>query len=93
MTLENEVIDNCANTGSVTGFSGIGGVVGLNAGLIYRCALNENFGNATLNYLGGIAGINIGSSNVEKTYGGSLNYTAGTIDSCTTALRKDNRRA
>lgn len=88
VTLENEVIDNCANTGSVTGFSGIGGVVGLNAGLIYRCALNENFGNATLNYLGGIAGINIGSSNVEKTYGGSLNYTAGTIDSCTTAYGK-----
>lgn len=88
VTLENEVIDNCANTGSVTGFSGIGGVVGLNAGLIYRCALNENFGNATLNYLGGIAGINIGSSNVEKTYGGSLKYTAGTIDSCTTAYGK-----
>ena len=88
VTLENEVIDNCANTGSVTGFSGIGGVVGLNAGLIYRCALNENFGNATLNYLGGIAGINIGSSNVEKTYGSSLKYTAGTIDSCTTAYGK-----
>lgn len=88
VTLENEVIDNCANTGSVTGFSGIGGVVGLNAGLIYRCALNENFGNATLNYLGGIAGINIGSSNVEKTYGSSLNYKAGTIDSCTTAYGK-----
>lgn len=90
VTLENEVIDNCANTGSVTGFSGIGGVVGLNAGLIYRCALNENFGNATLNYLGGIAGINIGSSNVEKTYGSSLKYKymAGTIDSCTTAYGK-----
>ena len=88
VNLENEVIDNCANTGSVTGFSGIGGVVGLNAGLIYRCALNENFGNATLNYLGGIAGINIGSSNVEKTYGSSLKYTAGTIDSCTTAYGK-----
>lgn len=88
VNLENEVIDNCANTGSVTGFSGIGGVVGLNAGLIYRCALNENFGNATLNYLGGIAGINIGSSNVEKTYGNSLKYTAGTIDSCTTAYGK-----
>ncbi len=88
VNLENEVIDNCANTGSVTGFSGIGGVVGLNAGLIYRCALNENFGNATLNYIGGIAGINIGSSNVEKTYGSSLKYTAGTIDSCTTAYGK-----
>lgn len=88
VNLENEVIDNCANTGSVTGFSGIGGVVGLNAGLIYRCALNENFGNATLNYLGGIAGINIGSSNAEKTYGSSLKYTAGTIDSCTTAYGK-----
>lgn len=88
VNLENEVIDNCANTGSVTGFSGIGGVVGLNAGLIYRCALNENFGNATLNYIGGIAGINIGSSNVEKTYGSSLKYKAGTIDSCTTAYGK-----
>lgn len=88
VNLENEVIDNCANTGSVTGFSGIGGVVGLNAGLIYRCALNENFGNATLNYIGGIAGINIGSNNVEKTYGSSLKYKAGTIDSCTTAYGK-----
>lgn len=88
VNLENEVIDNCANTGSVTGFSGIGGVVGLNAGLIYRCALNENFGNATLNYIGGIAGINIGSNDVGKTYGSSLKYTAGTIDSCTTAYGK-----
>ena len=87
VNLENEVIDNCANTGSVTGFAGIGGVVGLNAGLVYRCALNENFGNAALNYIGGIAGINIGSGTAAKMYG-NLSYQAGTIDSCTTAEGK-----
>lgn len=87
VNLENEVIDNCANTGSVTGFAGIGGVVGLNAGLVYRCALNENFGNAALNYIGGIAGINIGSGTAAKTYDG-FSYQAGTIDSCTTAEGK-----
>ena len=87
VNLENEVIDNCANTGSVTGFAGIGGVAGLNAGLVYKCALNENFGNATLNYIGGIAGINIGSGTAAKTYDG-FSYQAGTIDSCTTAEGK-----
>lgn len=87
VNLENEVIDNCANTGSVTGFAGIGGVAGLNAGLVYKCALNENFGNAALNYIGGIAGINIGSGTAAKTYNG-FSYQAGTIDSCTTAEGK-----
>ena len=60
VNLENQVIDHCTNTGSMSGYSGIGGVVGLNAGLIYKCTLSEHFGNAALNYLGGIAGINIG---------------------------------
>lgn len=55
VNLENQVIDHRTNTGSMSGYSGIGGVVGLNAGLIYKCTLSEHFGNAALNYLGGIA--------------------------------------
>ena len=51
VNLENQVIDHCTNTGSMSGYSGIGGVVGLNAGLIYKCTLSEHFGNAALNYL------------------------------------------
>ncbi len=84
VNLEKEVIDHCANTGSVSGFSGIGGVVSLNAGLVYDCALNENFGNAALNYIGGIAGINIGTSAASSTYK-TITYKPGTIQSCQTA--------
>ena len=95
VNLENQVIDHCANTGSMSGYSGIGGVVGLNAGLIYKCTLSEHFGNAALNYLGGIAGINIGDNDknriyYEKTNTGSkkVAYTAGTIQQCSTQSRK-----
>lgn len=75
----------------MSGYSGIGGVVGLNAGLIYKCTLSEHFGNAALDYLGGIAGINIGDNAKNKTYyekadAGSTKvaYTAGTIMQCST---------
>ncbi len=88
VNLEKEVIDHCANTGSVSGFSGIGGVVSLNTGLVYHCALNENFGNAALNYIGGIVGINIGTSTTTTAtldYGKIKNYKPGTIQSCSTA--------
>lgn len=60
VNLKNEEIDHCTNTGSLTGFTGIGGVVGLNAGRVYRCELKEHFGNASLTYVGGIAGLNAG---------------------------------
>ena len=47
----------------------IGGIVGLNSGLIYNCSLNDNFGNAGLSYLGGIASVNIRSNdNAERSY-------------------------
>lgn len=82
--LENQVIDHCANTGSMSGYSGIGGVVGLNAGLVYKCELNDHFGNAALSYLGGIAGVNIGTSTSTKTYGTTVQYQAGTIQACKT---------
>lgn len=98
VNLENQVIDHCTNTGSMSGYSGIGGVVGLNAGLIYNCTLSEHFGNAALDYLGGIAGINIGlggRSSANRTYvSGSgtdaetISYAAGTIESCSTQKNK-----
>lgn len=88
VNLENQIIDHCANTGNMSGYSGTGGVTGLNAGLVYRCALNQHFGSAALNYIGGIAGVNIGTSgNTKKTYN-SVSYTAGTIQNCTTAQNK-----
>lgn len=95
VNLENQVIDHCSNTGSMSGYSGVGGVVGLNAGLIYKCTLSEHFGNAALDYLGGIAGINIGDNAKNKTYyekadAGSTKvaYTAGTIMQCSTQSGK-----
>lgn len=88
--LENHVIDHCSNTGSMSGYSGIGGVAGLNAGLIYKCELSEHFGNAALNYLGGIAGINVGSK-TSKNYGtapSEVSYQSGTILNCSTVQGK-----
>ena len=60
VNLENQIIDNCSNTGNMSGYTGSGGVVGLNAGLVYNCSLGQHFGSAALNYIGGIAGINVG---------------------------------
>ena len=73
VTLENETITHCTNTGSLSGFTGIGGVVGLNAGTVTNCELSEHFGNAALEYVGGIVGIN---------------SNGGTVASCTTASGK-----
>ncbi len=73
VTLENETITHCTNTGSLSGFTGIGGVVGLNAGTVTNCELSEHFGNAALEYVGGIIGIN---------------SNGGTVASCTTASGK-----
>lgn len=88
VNLENQVIDHCANTGSMSGFAGIGGIVGLNAGLIYDCSLNDNFGNAGLSYLGGIASVNVQSSDkTNRTYE-NVKYTTGTIQNCSTAKNK-----
>ena len=73
VTLENETITHCTNTGSLSGFTGIGGVVGLNAGSVTNCELSEHFGNVALEYVGGIVGIN---------------SNGGRVTSCTTASGK-----
>ena len=57
----------------------------VNGGYIYNCALSGNFGNAGLNYLGGIASINIRTSQETKNYTDkNKTYTAGTIEDCRT---------
>lgn len=94
VNLENQIIDHCSNSGSMSGYTGTGGVVGLNAGLVVNCKLEEHFGNASLDYLGGIAGINVGKSSETgstKSYtsaDGAVTYTAGTIKKCTTEAGK-----
>lgn len=76
VNLESQIVDNCTSTGTMSGYSGIGGIVGLNGGLIYNCQLSEHFGNAALDYLGGIAGINIGNALTTGTSTQSAAYTA-----------------
>ena len=69
---ENHVIDHCASKGTMNGLNAMGGVVGLNEGIIRGCTLSGSMGSATQDYIGGIAGLNVGSG------------TAGTIENCTT---------
>ena len=68
---KNHVIDRCASRGTMNGLDAMGGVVGLNEGLITDCTLSGSMGSATQDYIGGIAGLNVGSR------------TAGTIENCT----------
>ncbi len=84
VNLENQVIDHCTNTGNMSDTTGIGGIVGLNAGYVYDCSLSGNFGNASLSYLGGIAGINIEPSDTTTKNYSNHSYTAGTIEACST---------
>ena len=65
------VIDRCASRGTMNGLDAMGGVVGLNEGLITDCTLSGSMGSATQDYIGGIAGLNVGGR------------TAGTIENCT----------
>jgi len=69
---ENQVIDHCASKGTMNGLNAMGGVVGLNEGIIRVCTLSGSMGSATQDYIGGIAGLNVGGR------------TAGTIENCTT---------
>ena len=69
---EKQVIDHCASKGTMNGLNAMGGVVGLNEGIIRDCTLSGSMGSATQDYIGGIAGLNVGSR------------TAGTIENCTT---------
>ena len=78
----NHVIDHCGNTGTMNGLDAMGGVVGLNEGLVTGCTLSGSMGSATQDCIGGIAGLNVGKA-VNKTYG-TLNYEAGTITGCVT---------
>ena len=66
VNLQNETITHCANTGSLSGFTVIGGVVGLNAGTVKNCELSEHFGNVALEYVGGIVGINSNGGTISK---------------------------
>ena len=69
---ENHVIEHCASKGTMNGLNAMGGVVGLNEGIIRDCTLSGSMGSATQDYIGGIAGLNVGGR------------TAGTIENCTT---------
>lgn len=90
--LENQVIDHCANKGNMTGFVGLGGIVGFNAGRVFHCELTDNFGNAGLDYIGGIAGLNIKKEDLENkdrwdyidVEGKVRTYASGMIASCST---------
>lgn len=70
-----QTITHCENSAAMYGFIGNGGIVGLNAGLVERCALTDHFGSLTLDYVGGIAGINNGTvrdcaTTAERTVSG-----------------------
>ena len=87
VNLTNQVIDHCANSGSLTGFTCLGGVAGFNGGGVFNCELAGNFGNASQDYVGGIAGLNIKTSSTPLNYkdvkGKEWNsYVPGTIAVC-----------
>ena len=68
---KNHVVGRCASRGTMNGLDAMGGVAGLNEGLITDCTLSGSMGSATQDYIGGIAGLNVGGR------------TAGTIENCT----------
>ncbi len=85
--LTNQIIDHCANAGNITGFTCLGGVAGFNGGGIFNCELTGNFGNASQDYIGGIAGLNVKTSDQLPDYtdvNGKQweNYVPGTIAMC-----------
>lgn len=99
---KNQVIDHCANAGSMSGFVGLGGIVSFNSGRVFNCELSDNFGNAGLDYIGGIAGLNVnalygrtGSTGTAEGYpytdvkGTKWEYTSGTIAKCSTAAGRN----
>ena len=57
----NHVIDRCASRGTMNGLDAMGGVAGLNEGIIRDCTLSGSMGSATQDYIGGIAGLNVGA--------------------------------
>ena len=89
--LQNQIIDRCVNTGRMDDFVGLGGIVGFNAGGIFNCALEDNFGSVELDCIGGIAGLNIGSKGEQKdklyqdVLGREWSYKPGIIAACSAA--------
>ncbi len=85
---KNQVIDHCASTGSMNGFTGLGGIVGFNTGGIFNCSLEDNYGSAAPDYTGGIAGLNFAEDTQTRAYtdvtGRNRQYTSGTIADCRT---------
>lgn len=87
---ENQIIDYCTNSGSMNGFIGLGGIVSFNSGGIFNCELSDNFGNAGLDYIGGIAGLNVRADSAAVSSYTDVNgriwrdYTSGTIANCST---------
>ena len=91
VNLEKQVIDHCVNTGSISGFTALGGIVGTNAGRVFNCELLDNLGSAQNDGIGGIVGINLYPlvELTDKTYVDYNHITwsenAGTIVNCKAA--------
>lgn len=79
------VIDRCENTGTMNGLTALGGVVGLNKGLVLNCTLAGSMGSATQDCVGGIVSLNVGSggSGDTITYNNTP-YARGTVTACST---------
>lgn len=100
--LEHQIIDHCANEGTMNGFVGLGGIVGFNAGGVFNCELSHNFGSPGLDYIGGIAGLNVhagGTENPADSYEDVMGTkwagpVSGTVAKCRTAagIRISGRR-
>lgn len=87
MTGKNHVVDGCSSTGAMNGLSVLGGVVGLNEGYVVNCTLSNNLGGATQDYVGGIAGLNVGAKD-ETTTVSVYTYTPGTVSHCATQAKR-----
>lgn len=79
------VIDHCENTGTMNGLTALGGVVGLNKGLVLNCTLAGSMGSATQDCVGGIVSLNVGSDGTITyiTYNNTP-YARGTVTACST---------
>jgi hypothetical protein len=77
-TEERSVIKNLIVDGEIDGSTNIGGIVGVNLGLVENC-INYASVNATLGYAGGIAGINRGTIIYCSNYGTIFSSYVGGI--------------
>ncbi len=82
-------VENCYNTGTVSGSENVGGVVGSNTGTVKNC---YNIGSVSGDKnVGGAVGYNtdtvkncynIGSVSGDKNVGGAVGYNTGTAENC-----------